>query len=154
MNFKRMLMLSLVVFVIGLTCFAEDATMGTWKLNEAKSKIPSGSPKNTTVVYEAAGDNVKITVDGIGADGKSAHSEWVGKFDSKDYPVTGDPTSDARSYARVDANTLVFETKKGGKTTAGGRVVISKDGMSRTVTLSGTSPTGKRLTSTSVYDKQ
>jgi len=38
--------------------------MGTWKLNEAKSKLAPGVPKNTTVVYEAAGDNVKVTVDG------------------------------------------------------------------------------------------
>ena len=29
---------------------------GTWKLNEAKSKFPPGASKNTTVVYEAAGD--------------------------------------------------------------------------------------------------
>lgn len=30
--------------------------MGTWKLNEAKSKFAPGSPKNHTVVYTAAGD--------------------------------------------------------------------------------------------------
>jgi hypothetical protein len=34
--------------------------MGTWKLNEAKSKLSSGAPKNSTVVYEAAGENVKV----------------------------------------------------------------------------------------------
>jgi len=27
---------------------------------------------------------VKITTDGIDADGKPAHSEWTGKFDGKD----------------------------------------------------------------------
>jgi len=42
--------------------------MGTWKLNEAKSKIGAGSPKNSTVVYEAAGDSVKVTVDGTDGD--------------------------------------------------------------------------------------
>jgi hypothetical protein len=36
--------------------------MGTWKLNEAKSKIPAGATKNHTVVYEAAGDSIKVTV--------------------------------------------------------------------------------------------
>jgi hypothetical protein len=39
--------------------------MGTWKLNEAKSKLAAGLPKNTSVTYEAAGDNIKATVDGV-----------------------------------------------------------------------------------------
>src|SRR5215471_3520260 len=73
-------------------CFAADPQMGTWKLNEAKSKFSPGVPKLHTVVYETAGDNVKVTVDGTDKDGKSTHNEWTGKFDGKDYPVTGDPT--------------------------------------------------------------
>jgi hypothetical protein len=44
--------------------------MGTWKLNEAKSTFASGATKNSTVVYEAAGDNVKVTVGGTDKDGK------------------------------------------------------------------------------------
>src|SRR5262249_9778803 len=46
--------------------FAEDAFSGTWKLNEAKSKLSSGMNKNTTVTYAASGDSVKITLDGVG----------------------------------------------------------------------------------------
>jgi hypothetical protein len=136
-------------------CFAAaDAFIGTWKLNEAKSKLSAGGPKNTTVVYEAAGDNVKITTDGTGEDGKPAHSEWTGKFDGKDYPVTGDPTTDTRSYKKGDDRTLAFNNKKGDKVTISGRIVVSADGKSRTVTLHGTDSTGKKFTSTSVYDKQ
>src|SRR6201997_2653638 len=95
-----------VLFVAAAICLAaDDVQIGTWKLNEAKSKIGAGAPKNTTVVYEAAGDNVKVTVDGVDADGKPSHNEWVGKFDGKDYPLTGDSTSDTRSYKRIDAHT-------------------------------------------------
>jgi len=79
-------------------CFADDPQIGTWKLNEAKSKFAPGVPKNHTVIFEAAGDKVKITVDGIDKDGNATHNEWTGKFDGKDYPVTGDRTSDMRSY--------------------------------------------------------
>src|SRR5438045_1725548 len=100
-------------------------TMGTWKLDEAKSKITPNAPKNNTVVYEAAGDNVKVTVGGVGSDGKPTHSEWTGKFDGKDYPVTGDPNSDMRSYTKIDDHTLGFNVKKGGKVTTSGRVVVS-----------------------------
>jgi hypothetical protein len=28
-------------------CFADDVNMGTWKLNEAKSKLSPGAPKAT-----------------------------------------------------------------------------------------------------------
>jgi hypothetical protein len=128
--------------------------MGTWKLNEAKSKIPAGATKNHTTVYEAAGDMIKITVDGVNGSGQPAHNEWTGKFDEKDYAVTGDPTSDMRSYKTVDTRTLTFENKKEGKVVLTGRIVISKDGKSRTVTTSGTDADGKKVESVAVYDKQ
>jgi hypothetical protein len=56
------------VFVAGAVCFASDAKMRTWKLNEAKSKLARGMPKNSTVVYEAAGDSVKVTINGTDRD--------------------------------------------------------------------------------------
>ena len=141
-------------FVAVAECFAQDALMGTWKLNESKSKLASGGPKNTSVVYEAAGDAVKVTVDGVGSDGKPTHNEWTGKFDGKDYPVTGDPMSDMRSYTKINDRTLGISAKKGGKTTITGRIVPSADGKTRTVTVSGTDPTGRKFQSTAVYDKQ
>src|SRR6266852_8879507 len=131
----RSIVLALVTcFVVLTLCFAEDANLGTWKLNEAKSKFSSGAPKNTSVVYEAAGDSVKVTVDGVGADGKPSHNEWTGKFDGKDYPVTGDPTADTRSYKRIDDHTLVLTNKKDGKVTISARITVSADGKTRTVT--------------------
>ncbi len=152
----RTILLTLATLLAGVVvCFAaEDVNMGTWKLNEAKSKISPGTPKNTTVVYAAAGDSVKVTVDGVAADGKPAHNEWTGKFDGKDYPVTGDPVSDTRAYKPVNDHTQALTEKKGGKITNTGRVVVSADGKSRTVTASRTNPDGKKITFTYVYDKQ
>ncbi|MFN2635215.1 MAG: hypothetical protein ABR610_17540 [Thermoanaerobaculia bacterium] len=135
-------------------CLAADSNMGTWKLNEAKSKIAAGAAKNNTVVYEAAGDSIKVTVDGVLADGKPSHNEWTGKFDGKDYPVTGDPNSDSRAYKKVDGNTMDLTVKKAGKTTVGGKIVVAADGKSRTVTTTSTDAAGKKMTSTAVFDKQ
>jgi len=135
-------------------CFAEDAQLGTWKLNEAKSKMAAGLPHNSTVVYEAAGNSIKVTIDGTSPDGKATHSEWMGKVDGKDYPVTGDPTSDTRSYTKIDDHTLAFAGKKDGKVTISGQVVVSADGKTRTVTVDTTDPTGKKVKGTAVYDKQ
>ena len=141
-------------FVGAAACFAADAFTGTWKLNEAKSKFSPGSPKNITVVYEAVGDNVKVTIDGVDGDGKPVHSEWTGQFDGKDYPVTGDPNSDSRALKAIDDHTLTFTVKKGDKVTTSGRIVLSADGKTRTVTTSGTGPKGNKITGTAVYDKQ
>jgi hypothetical protein len=144
-----------VLFAAASACLAaDDASMGTWKLNEAKSKFSPGAPKNTTVVYEAAGDSVKVTVDGVDADGKPSHNEWTGKFDGKDYPVTGDSSADTRSYKRVDAHTLKLTNKKGDKVAMSGTATVSADGKTRTVTISGTDASGKKVSATAVYDKQ
>jgi hypothetical protein len=142
-----------ICFLAGAACFAADPQMGTWKLNEAKSKFDPGTPKNTMVVYEAAGNEVKVTVNGVDAKGKSAHNEWTGKFDGKNYPVTGDPTSDARSYKKIDDRTLALTVWHHGRVTATGRIMVSADGKSRTVTTNGTDANGKKIKSTAVYDK-
>jgi hypothetical protein len=141
-------------FLAGAACFAADPQMGSWKLNEAKSKFTPGTAKNTVVVYEAVGDQMKVTVEGTDAKGKPARNEWTGRFDGKDYPVTGDPTSDMRSYKKVNDRTLEFTVRKNRKVMVTGRVVVSANGKSRTVTTSGTTPKGKKFKNTTVYDKQ
>ena len=152
----RTLVVALLVCLAGAAiCFAADSPqMGTWKLNEAKSKFGPGATKNMTVVYEVVGDKVKVTVDGIDGDGKPVHQEWTGNFDGKDYPVVGDPSSDARAYKKVDASTLDLTSKKGGKVSATGRIVVAADGKSRTLTTTGTNSKGAKITNTAVYDKQ
>jgi hypothetical protein len=143
-----------VLFAVVAVSFAADANMGTWKLNEAKSKFAPGATKNHTVVYAAAGDSIKVTVDGTGSDGKATHNEWTGKFDGKDYAVTGDPSSDMRAYKKIDDRTMEITVKKGGKVTATGRIVLSADGKSRTVTTEATDAKGNKVTNTAVYDKK
>ena len=146
--------LALFASVVGLA-FAADANMGTWKLNEGKSKIAAGSPKNATVVYApAAGDMVKVTVDGVGTDGKPTHNEWTGKFDGKDYPLVGDPTADSRSYKVVDAHTMTLDNKKAGKVVTTGKIVVSADGKSRVLTTSSKDAAGKQVENSFAYDKQ
>ncbi len=150
----RTIVLTLALCLIGTLCFAQKGFMGTWKLNEAKSKLAPGAVKNNTVVYEPSGDTVKITVDGKDASGNPVHIEWTGKFDGKDYPVTGDPNSDTRSYIWRSEHHLTLKGKKGGKVTTTGTIALSPDGKSRTVTSTVTDAQGKKVKSTAVYDKE
>src|SRR5437879_13605205 len=86
--------------------------MGTWKLNVKKSKL-GGMAKNSTVTYQSMLFQTKVTVDGTDEKGNPAHSEWTGRFDGKDYAVTGDPTSDMRSYRKHDERTRAVGGKDG-----------------------------------------
>ena len=142
-----------LVFVSLAMGFQNDPQIGTWKLNEAKSKF-AGKARNHTVVYEAAGDQTKVIVDGVDENGGAVHNEWTGKFDGKDYPVTGEANSDARSYRRINKNTLQLTNKKAGKVTLTGRIVVARDGKTRTVTTTATDAQGKKVTNVAVYDKQ
>jgi len=148
--------LSLGLILAAGALYAADPFEGTWKLNESKSKLTRGTGKNTKVVYDSRliRDKMTVTVDGVDADGKPFHSVWKGRFNGKDYEVTGDPTSDMRAYTKVNDQTLNTISKKGGKVVGQGRIVVSADGKSRVVTLNGTTAKGKRFTNTAVYDKE
>ena len=143
-----------LLFVSAAVCAAQTAHMGTWKLNEAKSHFSKGASKNMTVVYETAGEEIKVTVDGVDGDGAFRHNEWIGKFDGKDYAVTGDPTADTRAYRRLNSRTLALTNKEDGKITTTGRIVVSPNGRSRTVTTTTRDSMGRRVTNIAVYDKQ
>ena len=161
---KSCLDASMKTRVVGLTlacsffgvavCLAADPQAGTWKLNESKSKIAPGSLKNTLVVYSSMFGQVKVKSDGIDANGKPLHVEWSGKVDGKDYPLTGDPYSETRSYTKVNDRTLTTANKKNGKIRVTGQIVISPDGKSRTITVTGPTPQGKKFKNVAVYDKQ
>jgi hypothetical protein len=74
--------------------------IGTWKLNLEKSKYsPGPAPKSGTTTFEVAGLGLRITAEGIDAEGKPTKTDF-GEilFDGKSYPVTGAPAYDASSY--------------------------------------------------------
>src|SRR6184192_3641850 len=153
MKSKTLLVTLALCLATGTVCFAANAQMGTWRLNVKKSKL-GGMARNNTVVYSSMVFQTKVTIDGTDEKGKPTHNEWTGRFDGKDYAVTGDPTSDMRSYKKVNDSTLTFTATKDGKVTLTGRVVISADGKTRTVNITATDANGKKARGTSVYDKQ
>jgi hypothetical protein len=141
-------------FTAAAACFAANPHVGTWKLNEAKSKMPAGMGKITTVVYAEQGDKIKVTVDGVDKNGKPTHSVWVGKFDGKAYPVKGNLPYNSVAYRMVNDRTNDITTMKDGKMVWSGRITVAADGKSRTVTLNGTGADGKKFNGKAVYGKE
>ena len=127
--------------------------MGTWKLNEAKSKIPAGMNKNTMVVYTEQKDKMKVEVTGVDKDGKPTHGVWVGMADGKAYKTKGNLAWDAAAYKVVNDHTYEITTMKGGKVFSNGKSTVSADGKTRTVATEGTGADGKKFKSKAVYDK-
>ncbi|HKC12451.1 MAG TPA: hypothetical protein VKI41_10500 [Vicinamibacteria bacterium] len=158
MRINKWVPLALVVLsvpALSRATFAEDSNVGTWKLNLAKSKYsPGPAPKSQTLRLEAAEDGVKYTADGVGPDGKPTHQEFTAKYDGKDYPFAGNPDADTISYKRIDAHTVEAVTKKSGKTTIMAKVVVSQDGKTRTLNMTGKDAKGQDVNNTVVYDKQ
>ena len=147
-----------LVAVLAGTALAQptDPSIGTWKVNPAKSTYAAGTaPKGVTTKHEAAGAGVKSTVDSVDADGTVRHWTYASNYDGKDSPITGNcPYGDSIARTRVDANTTRAVYKNGGTATANQTSVVSGDGKSRTVTTTGTNAKGTAVNSVVVYDKQ
>ncbi len=144
-----------VMLLASSTAVAADNWLGTWKLNLAKSKFsPGPAPKSLTLKFEASQDGIKLTSDGVDADGKPTHGSYTSKFDGKDVPWAGNPNADTASPKRIDANSYQNTWKKDGKVTVTAKAVVSADGKTLTVTQTGKNAKGEAVNTTAVYDRQ
>ena len=135
-------------------CAAASPQLGTWKLNESKSKFPPNSGKNNTVTYAAEGDKIQVTVDGVDKDGKPTHSVWTGQFDGKFYPAKGNLPYDQVMYKTVNDRTNDITAMKDGKVLWTGTIKVAEDGKSRVVMIHGTDADGKKFKAKAFYDKE
>ena len=142
-----------LAMALGGTAFAQ--AVGTWKLNLSKSKFQQGlAPTSTTLVYEAAGEGIKVTVDSVPADGPPVHYAVATNYDGKDVPVVGSPNGDTVARTRVNAKTTKLVNKKDGKILSTVTFVTSADGKTLTITSKGKDAKGQTIDSVAVYDKQ
>jgi len=145
----------LVLLAFGVTLWSADPAIGTWKLNTAKSKYsPGPAPKSATITYEETADGVKRTGESIDADGNKTSFEYTAKYDGKDYPVSGSDLFDAIALKRLNDRTVESTLKKSGKVVTTARRVVSKDGKTLTLTITGTNAKGQKMKNIAVYEKQ
>jgi hypothetical protein len=99
---------------------------------------------------------VKVTSTGERTDGTAINTTYSANYDGTPAGVTGTGAPyDTVSIKQIDANTFSYEAKNAtGKYSASGRIVISTDGKTMTLTATGTDTDGKEMTLALVYDKQ
>jgi hypothetical protein len=144
--------------ISAIAIFGADNSLGTWKVDLAKSKYtPAPMPiKSLTVTREASDGGVKVTSTGERSDGSKIDSSYTAKYDGSETHVMGSGAPyDMIGVKQVNANTFTEErSKMGGPYKATARMVISNDGKTMTTTAKGTNTEGKAFTSRFVFEKQ
>ena len=139
-----------------------DHLTGTWKINLAKSKYSPANlaPKSGQSRITIMTSGIKVSTDGVNADGKATHNEYTAKIDGKDYPwkgtIDGKPNTDedAVSWKQIDEWTYEVTNKLKNKVTTVMHIAIEHDGKTRTNTVTGTNAQGQAVNNTVVYEKQ
>jgi hypothetical protein len=156
MRIRFMLALLAVLAASAGAAAADDPMLGSWKLNVAKSKFGSGPgiKEETNQVEPFGGNGIKLTAQITRADGTKVTESYAGTFDGKEFSVGGDPNVDTAYLKRIDAHTMERINKKAGKPTTTMKYVVSQDGKTKTVTISGTTAKGEAVNTVLVFEKQ
>ena len=133
---------------------SKDPVVGKWNMNIAKSKFsPGPAPKSAAIVFSASGaDGVKAVFDGVTDTGDKVHWEYTGNHDGKDYPMTGNAEGDMISLKRINANSVETTYKLTGMVRVTNVRTVSADGMSLTVTPTGTNAQGQNVDNTLLFE--
>ena len=149
-------MVLLVAFASHVAAQSNDAFLGKWRLNVAKSKFsPGPAPRSSVVTYAMNGNCLTAVNEAVDATGTQTRAEFTClTLDGRDYPVKGSQAYDSSAYKRVDALTTDLTRKKAGKVVETGTRVLSKDGKTLTFTLQGTDAKGQKFSNVAVHEKQ
>ena len=147
--------LTLLLAASRVSLAAENPLMGTWKLNESKSKYAPGSAKNTRVAYTAAkgamisARPMELIRMGSQSIGPGRESLMANLTRSKEVRP-----STRWLITPVNERTNDTTATKDGKVVMTATITVAKGGKSRVVTLIGTDASGKKFTDTTYYDKE
>jgi hypothetical protein len=149
--------LRLLAVILGTAAlaWAADPVEGTWKLNVSKSKFsPGPAPKESTRVYEAHPEGIKVTVRTIEADGHAFTILITANYDGKDYPVVGSPDYDAVELKKVSDRASEAKLLHGDVVIATSTREVSPDGKTLTITYKTPQDQDHPINNQGVYDKQ
>jgi hypothetical protein len=160
MRRQSLVIAATIVLTLALTtlAIAADTSVGTWKLNIAKSKMPPSAQapvKEETMVKREVGDLFEVTVKGSRTDGSIISSKFT-------YPKNGGAvtfqegaTTGVSLVATMIAPGNVYVTfLQNGKQVEVIHAVVSKDGKANSWTTKGTDEKGKPYEALELWDKQ
>jgi len=152
----KLALLCFAAVMLSSGALAQSELVGTWKLNVEKSKFtPGPAPKAGVLTYEAVGEALKVTNEGINAQGNPTKSTF-GPFanDGKPSPVTGVPDFNESTYKKIDEASVEFVRLKDGKEVQRGTRALSADRKTMTFSTKGVNASGQQIDNVVVYEKQ
>lgn len=139
---------------VALAADSADSSLGTWKLNIAKSTFGSGKvPKSETRTYSSGSMGTHVVIEAVDDSGKKSKTETLLTYDGQPQKVVGNPDFDTVTTKRVDQNETTAELMKGGKVVGSLHRLVSKDGKSMTVNQKVIKPDGSTETSMGYYER-
>ncbi len=136
----------------GINVPGEHSFAGTWQLNREQSDIPPVT-KSQVCVIETDGVFVKMRETLVNDKGETLTISVDGKFDGRDYPVSGTPFADTVSYRLVTPNTIEGVAKKGGVVIVRETAVLSNDGKTLRVTYLSSVAEGNSPTTHALFER-
>jgi hypothetical protein len=147
-------MLALLVPMVMAADAAADSSLGTWKLNVAKSTFGSGTvPKSETRTYSSTPLGTHVVIEGEDSAGKKFKTETLLTYDGQPQKVVGNADFDAVSTKRVDQYETTADMLKGGKLIGSLRRLVSKDGKTMTINQKTLKADGSTETSLGFYER-
>jgi hypothetical protein len=136
-----------------------DPSIGSWKLNVAKSTFTPGPPINgDTRSYEVNDEGwLIVTTETIQPDGKRTGVRFAAKFDGKPYPQIGRfaPTVTLITYEPVDKLTLKYTQRDAsGKVVSTNTRTVSADGKTMTIEQKTTDDKGRPVVNVELFERQ
>jgi len=157
---KRLLVVIGVVLLAGGAAAQskDDPSIGSWKLNVAKSKFTPGPPiKADTRSYEWKDGWIIVTTETTQPSGEKTGVRFAAKFDGKQYPQIGRfaPTVALISYEPVDKRTLKYTVRHTtGKITSTNTRTVSTDGKTMTIEQKSTDASGRPVVNVELFELQ
>ena len=137
----------------------DDPSLGTWRLNVAKSKFTPGPPiKGDTRSYEVNDEGwLIVTTETIQPDGTHTGVRFAAKFDGKAYPQIGRfaPTVTLITYEPVDRLTLKYTQRDtSGKVLSTNTRTVSTDSKTMTIEQRSTDANGRPVVNVELFERQ
>ena len=145
-----------IILGAAIAVWAADPTIGTWRLNVAKSEFSPGPAfKSEVRTYEASPEGVKVRIRTIEADGHSVTVEYPANYDGKYYPVSGSGgPADAVALTKINDHKAALTLMHGNLIVATARRVVSKKGRIMTISYKGSDSSGRQVDMLLFYEKQ
>ena len=137
----------------------DDPSIGTWKLNVAKSKFTPGPPiQGDTRSYEVNEAGwLFVTTETTQPDGTRTGVRFAAKFDGKAYPQIGRfaPTVTMITYEPVDRLTLKYTQRDtSGKIVSTNTRTVSADGKTMIIEQRTSTASGQPVVNVELFERQ